>query len=81
LWSFDVVNNVNQHAQRPLFAPIAHESLLLLVLSLAIIVAVAIAAKNEGLADKVDCIGTAAEATLSSVKLILNTKLIDRDVV
>jgi hypothetical protein len=64
-----------------LLAPIAHKSLLLLVLSLAIIVAVAIAAKNKCLADKVNCIGTAAEATLGSVKLILNTKLIDRDVV
>jgi hypothetical protein len=58
-----------------------HKSLLLLVLSLAIIIAVAIAAKNKCLANKVDCIGTTAEATLSSVKLILNTKLINRDVV
>jgi hypothetical protein len=64
-----------------LFALIAHKSLLLLVLSLAIIIAVAIATKNKCLANKVNCIGTAAEATLSSVKLILNTKLINRDVV
>jgi hypothetical protein len=64
-----------------LFALIAHKSFLLLVLSLAIIIAVAIAAKNKCLADKVDCIETAAEATLSNVKLILNTKLINCNVV
>jgi hypothetical protein len=51
------------------------------MLSLAIIVAIAIATKNKCLANKVNCIGTAAEATLGSVKLILNTKLINRDVV
>jgi hypothetical protein len=51
------------------------------MLSLVIIVAVTIATKNKCLANKVNCIETAVEATLRSVKLILNTKLINRDVI
>jgi hypothetical protein len=51
------------------------------MLSFAIIIAIIITTKNKYLANKVNCIETIVEVTLSSVKLILNTKLINCNVV
>jgi hypothetical protein len=70
LWCFDVVNNVEQHAEGTIFTPLSHKPHLFAELLGRIVIRLLIVTPKERLSDKVKCIGTAAEAAVDGQEVV-----------
>lgn len=70
LWRFNVVDDADKHAQRPVYTPLAQERLLSIELLSSVVVCLSILAKYNCLADEIERVRAAAEASMSRVKVV-----------
>ena len=73
LWCFNVVNNAEQDAKRPIAPPLAHKLSLVSKLALVVVVGVLILALEEPLADEIERVRSATVAAIRRAKAELLT--------
>jgi hypothetical protein len=76
-----VIDNIKKHSKQAFLPPLLHVKLLLILVLYHVLVGVRVSAKHNSLANKVEYIASATEASIASAEAVQRAKLINSSVI